>query len=155
MKSLKWLLILSFLIAPFTLAATKNVYAEGIDAAGYATAANKLVLTMGSAKMVHNGTTYLSAQPVANIEGRTFIPFSSIAKRYGYTISYDAQKKESIARNDKHELVFKIGSGFAYRDGVLTKLTARTFRTAISWFRFVRGARWRTARSRRTARRSR
>ncbi|NBD22724.1 copper amine oxidase N-terminal domain-containing protein [Paenibacillus glycinis] len=127
MKSLKWLLILSFLFVPFTHAATKNVYAEGLDAAGYATAANQLVLTMGSAKMVHNGTAYQSAQPVANIEGRTFIPFSSIAKRYGYAISYDAQKKESIARNDKHELVFKIGSGFAYRDGVLTKLTGAAY----------------------------
>ncbi|GGD55937.1 copper amine oxidase-like protein [Paenibacillus nasutitermitis] len=82
----------------------------------------KLVLVMGGAKMIHNDVTYQSAQPVTSNDGRTYIPFSSIAARYGYSITYDALKKESIAKSAQHELVFKAGSGFAIRDGVKTKL---------------------------------
>lgn len=82
---------------------------------------------MNSTQMIHNGAAYQSAQPVASIAGRTFIPFSSIAARYGYKISYDAVKKLSIAKSDRHELVFKIGSDVATRDGVQTKLTGAPY----------------------------
>ncbi|QHT60413.1 copper amine oxidase N-terminal domain-containing protein [Paenibacillus lycopersici] len=129
MKSLKWMLIVSFLLMSCMSTGAQNASAAGFAApidmsnANVANVTNRLDLTMGSANMVHNGAAYKSAQPVANIDGRTFIPFSSIAARYGYAISYDAKKKESTAKNDKHELVFKIGSGYAHRDGVLTQLT--------------------------------
>lgn len=125
MKSLKWLLILSFLLMPLTYGGLTTANAEGIDLAAAQT--DRLDLTMGSTDMVHNGMMYKSAQPVMNVNGRTFIPFSSIAARYGYKISYDAKTKESKAKNDTHELVFKMSSGFAYRDGVLTKLTGAPF----------------------------
>ncbi|QHW30311.1 copper amine oxidase N-terminal domain-containing protein [Paenibacillus rhizovicinus] len=142
MKSLKWMLLVSLFVMSITSAATKNTFAEGgivpvtttdttvTNGLGFPSAVtltNRLDLTMGSANMLHNGTAYKSAQPVVSINGRTFIPFSSIAARYGYKISYDAAKKESIAKSDQHELVFKMGSGFAYRDGVLTKLTGVPF----------------------------
>ncbi|SFI58566.1 Copper amine oxidase N-terminal domain-containing protein [Paenibacillus sp. UNC496MF] len=127
MKALKWLLIASFLILPFAYAASAPASAEGISTLEGTPVTDTLSLTMGSAAMVHNGQPYTSAQPVANMNGRTFIPFSSIAARYGYRISYDAQKKESVAKSDRHELVFKIGSGYAYRDGVLMKLTGAAY----------------------------
>ncbi|NBD27788.1 stalk domain-containing protein [Paenibacillus glycinis] len=127
MKSLKWLLIVSFLLLSFGYAVSNDASAEGVSPAGQTAATDKLVLTMGSANMVHNGSTYQSAQPVVSINGRTFIPFSSIAARYGYKISYDALKKESIAKSDTHQLVFKIGSDAATRDGVPTKLTGAAF----------------------------
>lgn len=77
--------------------------------------------------MLHNGSTYQSAQPVISLNGRTFLPFSSIAARYGYKISYNAKTKESIATGTQHTLVFKIGSDVATRDGVQTKLAGPTF----------------------------
>ncbi|WP_219836227.1 stalk domain-containing protein [Paenibacillus sp. R14(2021)] len=128
MKLLKWLLVVSFLLLPFTSAAASNLAsAEGLGQADPASATDKLVLTMGSTKMIHNGVTYTSAQPVAAIKGRTFIPFSSIAARYGYKISYDAKQKASIAKNDQHELVFKVGSAIATRDGVQVQLTGAAY----------------------------
>ncbi|MBM7564844.1 copper amine oxidase N-terminal domain-containing protein [Paenibacillus sacheonensis] len=123
MKLSKWLLVLSFLLLPFTSAVSDSASAEGLEPLAPPPATDTLVLKMLSAQMIHNGATYQSAQPVAAIDGRTYIPFSSIAARYGYKISYDAVKKESTAKSDRHELVFKIGSGFAVRDGVQTKLT--------------------------------
>ncbi|QHT59853.1 copper amine oxidase N-terminal domain-containing protein [Paenibacillus lycopersici] len=196
MKSLKWLLVLSFLLLPFTNAVTRadaagigqepstsaadTGAASGADAAsdtGTSTApgtdatpstgtspgisvpdttpgstpgtdvpgtgtpvtgtpgtgteaspaTDRLDLTIGSTTMLHNGTTYQSAQPVTSINGRTFLPFSSIAARYGYKTSYNALTKESSATSDKHTLVFKIGSDVATRDGVQTKLAGATF----------------------------
>ncbi|SFI38685.1 Copper amine oxidase N-terminal domain-containing protein [Paenibacillus sp. UNC496MF] len=128
MKSMKWLLAASFLLGSYSSAGLTGANAEGILAPAQPPAAtDRLDLTMGSAKMLHNGAVYQSAQPVASIAGRTFLPFSSIAARYGYKISYDAKKKESTASNDRHTLVFKIGSAVAYRDGAATKLTGAPY----------------------------
>ncbi|NBD24709.1 copper amine oxidase N-terminal domain-containing protein [Paenibacillus glycinis] len=129
MKLSKWLLVVSMFLLSIGLTESNpaSASAEGLAPLEPAAAADRLDLTMGSAKMIHNGVIYQSAQPVAAKEGRTYIPFSSIAARYGYAISYDAAKKESIAANDKHRLVFKIGSGFAARDGVQTKLAGAAY----------------------------
>lgn len=88
---------------------------------------DRLDLIIGSTAMLHNGKTYQSAQAAASVNGRTFLPFSSIAARYGYKISYNAKTKESIAAGEKHTLVFKIGSDVGIRDGVQTKLAGATF----------------------------
>ncbi|WP_219836412.1 stalk domain-containing protein [Paenibacillus sp. R14(2021)] len=119
MKSLKLMLMLSLLLLPFTNAVIQQASAES--------ASEQLVLKIGSTAMVHNGSPYKSAQPVTAINGTTFIPFSSIAARYGYTISYDPKKKESVAKNGTHELRFKISSGFAALDGVAVKLKGVPF----------------------------
>ncbi|AZN43284.1 copper amine oxidase N-terminal domain-containing protein [Paenibacillus albus] len=195
MKSLKWLLILSFLVLPIATTVSGDAYAAGTVSGGTTSATNtgtttssgttlipctstdpgttidpngattdpnattttdpsitpdpstttpgtgttpvpctnvpvqtdRLDLTIASTNMLHNGSVYQSAQPVTSLNGRTFLPFSSIAARYGYKISYNAKTKESIATGTQHTLVFKIGSDMATRDGVQTKLAGPTF----------------------------
>ncbi|SFS83594.1 stalk domain-containing protein [Paenibacillus sp. BC26] len=119
MKSLKWILILSFLIFPFS-----NLTSEVASAQG---ASDTLILQIGSNVMKHNGKSYKSSQPVTAVKDTTFIPFSSIASRYGYAISYDAKKKESIATGSSNVLRFKIGSMYAYRGGTPVKLTGKPY----------------------------
>ncbi|RAP76512.1 copper amine oxidase N-terminal domain-containing protein [Paenibacillus montanisoli] len=120
MKSLKWLLIVSFLLFPFA-----NF--TGASVAAAQGTAETLQLSIGSTVMKHNGQTYKSSQPVTVVNGASFIPFSSIAKRYGYTISYDAKRKESIATGSAGVLRFKIGSVYAYRGGTPVKLTGKPY----------------------------
>ncbi|WP_308639010.1 stalk domain-containing protein [Paenibacillus silvisoli] len=120
MKSLKWLLLVSFLLYPLsTFSGVTTASAEG--------ASDTLQLVIGSTAMKHNGQAYKTTQPVTAINGASFIPFSSVAARYGYTISYDAKKKESIATRDANVLRFKIGSLYAYRGGTPVKLTGKPY----------------------------
>lgn len=110
MKSLKWLLIFSLLFIPIASLSEEKASAAGI-------AADELVLKLKSNVMVHNGASFKSAQPLTLTQGTTFVAFSSIAQRYGYTISYDAKKKESIATSSKNVIRFKIGNVNVTKDG--------------------------------------
>ncbi|MBW7454477.1 stalk domain-containing protein [Paenibacillus sepulcri] len=114
-KSLKWLLILSFLIMPFA-----NVSNSTVSAAGEMS--DQLILQMNSKVMVHNGVTMNSVQPVTLQNGTTFIALSSISALYGYKVSYNAATKEVTAANDYHDLIFKIGSTIVYGDGLPVKI---------------------------------
>ncbi|MBW7473581.1 copper amine oxidase N-terminal domain-containing protein [Paenibacillus oenotherae] len=111
MKSLKWFLILSLLFIPIAGLSVERATAQG-------QMSDKLVVKMKSNVITHNGAAYKSPQPITVVKGTTFIPFKSIAERYGYTISYDAAKKESIAKSSKGEIRFKIGNKTLWKDGV-------------------------------------
>jgi len=113
-KSLKWILILSFLIMPFA-----NVSSSSVSAAGKMS--DQLVLMLNSKVMVHNGVTMNSVQPVTVQNGTSFIALSSISARYGYKVSYNAATKEITAVGNSHELIFKIGSTIIYGDGLPVK----------------------------------
>jgi PKD repeat protein len=110
MKSLKWLLIFSLLLAPFAGGLAKPASAEG-------GMTDTLVLTLRSNVMVHNGTVWKSLQPLTNYKGTGFAEFRAIAARYGYKVSYDVKTKQSIATSDKHELRFKPASAIVWKDG--------------------------------------
>ncbi|GGD70425.1 stalk domain-containing protein [Paenibacillus nasutitermitis] len=110
LKSLKWILILSFLVLPFANVAGSNVSAAG-------KMSDQLMLTLNSKTMVHNGVTMNSVQPVTVQNGTSFIALSSISARYGYTVSFNAATKEITAVGNSHELIFKIGSTIIYGDG--------------------------------------
>ncbi|MFC3253982.1 stalk domain-containing protein [Paenibacillus sepulcri] len=114
-KSIRWLLILSFLIMPFA-----NVSHSTVSAAEEMS--DTVILQMNSKVMVHNGVTMNSAQPVTVQNGTTFITLSSISALYGYKVSYNAATKEITAANDYHDLIFKIGSTIVYGDGLPVKI---------------------------------
>jgi len=103
MKSLKWLLVLSLLFAPMSGAISETASAEGA-------AANQLTVQLDSKTMIHNGTSYLSVQPLTLKNGSAFIAFRSVADRFGYKITYDAKTKESVATSSTQEIRLKAGS---------------------------------------------
>lgn len=114
MKSLKWLLIFSLLFIPIA-----SLSAEKASAVGGTS--DELILNLKNNVMVHNGASFKSVQPLTLTKGTTFVAFSSIAQRYGYTISYDAKKKESIATSSKNVIRFKIGNVNVWKDGTSVK----------------------------------
>ncbi|MCM3747272.1 stalk domain-containing protein [Paenibacillus pasadenensis] len=103
MKRLKWLLTVTLLALPL-LSGVASAPAEALGAS------NELVLTKNSKTMVLNGTAYTGAQPLTIKNGFSYGSFSSMAARYGYTISYDAKSKESIARSAGQEIRFRMNT---------------------------------------------
>ncbi len=101
MKPLKWLLMLSLLLLP--------VYGGSANASPL-DGAQTLVLTKNSTKMMINGAPYNAVQPLTISKDYSYAAFSSLAKLYGYQVSYDAKTKESIAISAKGEIRFKMNT---------------------------------------------
>ncbi|BBH21143.1 hypothetical protein Back11_24880 [Paenibacillus baekrokdamisoli] len=116
MKSLKWLLILSLFIIPLANVSERTASAAGVS--------DQLVLQVNSNVMVHNGAMWKSAQPLTAVKGSTFVALSAIAPRFGYVLSFDSVKKESIATSSTHVLRFKFGSTIVYIDNKPINVTA-------------------------------
>lgn len=103
MKSVKWLLVLSFLVFPFAF------QSERADAES-ASRTQTLLIKKNSKLMVLNGVNYTAAQPATIKDGIAYAAFSSLAARYGYQISYDPAAKQSVAKNNAGEIRFKVNS---------------------------------------------
>ncbi len=69
-----------------------------------------LVLQQDSTTVEYNGQLSIAAQPVTYAKGANFIPLSTVAKLYGYTVTYDAATKESVVSKDDVELRFLAGT---------------------------------------------
>ncbi|WP_274651783.1 stalk domain-containing protein [Paenibacillus humicola] len=120
MKSLKWLLMFSLLLAPFAGGHVKTASADG-------TPTDTLVLTLRSNVIVHNGVVWKSTQPLTIYNGTGFVEFRAISARYGYKVSYNPATKESIATSGEHELRFKPGSAIVEMDGTMVKASGATY----------------------------
>ena len=101
MKWLKWFLVLTLFTLPL-LGGFGRADAQG--------ASQTLILTKNSKTMLLNGTAYTAAQPFVMKNGVSYAPFSSLAARYGYQVSYDAASKQSIARSAAGEIRFRMNS---------------------------------------------
>lgn len=101
MKSLKWLLVLTLFTMPL-LGGMGRATAQG--------ASQTLVMTKNSKTMFLNGTAFTAAQPFVMKNGVSYAPFSSLAARYGFQVSYDAAAKQSIARSAAGEIRFKMNT---------------------------------------------
>ncbi|MFD0711022.1 stalk domain-containing protein [Paenibacillus sp. GCM10027626] len=125
MKSLKWLLMLSLLILPLGGSFSPTAFAEEIIT-------DKLELQLDSTAMVHNGWGFQTPQPATVKKGTTFVPFASLATRYGYKVTYDSKSKESIAINEqltgnKREIRFKLDSTLVKQGSNIVKAPAAPF----------------------------
>lgn len=119
MKALKWLLILSLFIIPMAKFSDQTALAAGVS--------DQLILTVNTNVMVHNGKIWKSAQPLTAVKGISFVALSGIAQRYGYTLTYDSAKKESIATSSSHVIRFKLGSAVAYMDNKPVQASAAAY----------------------------
>ncbi|MBJ6363993.1 stalk domain-containing protein [Paenibacillus sp. GCM10012307] len=98
-KQLAKVTIGSMLLAsPFT-----GVTAWG---AGGAEELNTLQFQQNNAAFQFNGQSSSAVQPVTYAQGANYIPLSTIAKLYGFQLSYDATSKESIAIKGDLEVRF-------------------------------------------------
>jgi PKD repeat protein len=119
MKFLKWLLILSLFIIPMAKFSDQTASAAVVS--------DHLVLTVNTNVMVYNGKVWKSAQPLTAMKGTSFVALSGIAPRYGYMLSYDSAKKESIATSSSHVIRFKLGSAIAYIDNKPVRAQAAAY----------------------------
>ena len=119
MKFLKWLLILSLFIIPMAKFSDQTASAAVVS--------DQLILTVNTNVMVYNGKIWKSAQPLTAVKGTSFVALSGIAPRYGYTLSYDSAKKESIATSSSHVIRFKLGSAIAYIDNKPVRVQAAAY----------------------------
>lgn len=69
-----------------------------------------LVLQQSSTTIEYNGQLSTAVQPVTYTKGANFIPLSTVAKLYGFTVSYDAETKESVVTKGDMELRFVAGT---------------------------------------------
>lgn len=75
-----------------------------------ASGTEKLILKKDSSIMLLNGQSIQAVQPVTLKKGVTYAPFSSLAKVYGFQVSYDSKTKESVAKNGDLEIRMKADS---------------------------------------------
>ena len=71
---------------------------------------NVLQLAKDSDLMLFNGEEIRAAQPVTYKDGAAYVPLNGIASVYGFTLYYDADTKEAVAKSHALELRFKAGS---------------------------------------------
>ncbi|WP_372632457.1 copper amine oxidase N-terminal domain-containing protein [Cohnella sp.] len=71
---------------------------------------NTILLNPNSASIQYNGQTSKAVQPVTYKDGTNYIPLSTFAGLYGYSVSYDAATKESVVSKDGAEIRFAAGT---------------------------------------------
>ncbi|GAA0373151.1 stalk domain-containing protein [Bacillus horti] len=71
---------------------------------------DKLIMRQDSKSMNFNGQTVQAAQPITLKNNMNYIPLASVAKLYGFEMTYQASTKESIAKSGDLEFRFKINS---------------------------------------------
>ncbi|XEC92875.1 stalk domain-containing protein [Paenibacillus tarimensis] len=119
-KSFMRLLIVTL----FSIAAFDALPVPVVDADA---ATDQLVLKKNSSEMIYNGQTIQAVQPTTFKDGVSYAPFSSIAKVYGFKVSYEAKTKESIARNDELEIRFTPNSANIKVNGKIVKSSGTVF----------------------------
>lgn len=79
-------------------------------AAQAAEASHMLALTAEKANMSHNGQELIADQPVVDKDNLAYIPLKSVALLYGFSVTYDADTKETVASKEELTLRFKAGA---------------------------------------------
>ncbi|WP_127530068.1 stalk domain-containing protein [Paenibacillus kobensis] len=146
MKKLKWLLLLSLLVAQVAVSQTA-VQAEGSDpnqapgtevadtsvpssvntpavptsitttSAQLAAPTDKITMNKNSKVILHNGVKTTAAQPLSFINGTSYIPLKAIAVEFGYKVGYIAATKQSTATKDGVELRFSPNNKTVLKNG--------------------------------------
>ncbi len=80
-----------------------------VHAEGSTDGQEKLILQQGSKRMIHNGTTVMSAQPLSAIKGVTYVAARSFMNEIYGTITYEAKSKQYVLSNGDNELRFTVG----------------------------------------------
>lgn len=73
-------------------------------------ASHVLALTANKAAMSHNGQELAADQPVVEKDNLAYIPLKSVALLYGFSVTYDAAAKETVASKEDMTLRFKAGA---------------------------------------------
>lgn len=74
-----------------------------------------------------NGVPTTSDESVTVIKGTTFVQFKTIAKLFGYQVSYDSGTKQSVASNGTHKIAFKQGESTVTVDGKKVNAGGKAF----------------------------
>jgi len=80
---------------------------------------NVLVLTKNKKEMLHNGNRIVAAQPYEFIKGKPYVALNGIAQPFGFTLSYDAAAKESIAVSESANIRLKWNSNRVTVNGAI------------------------------------
>ncbi|HAG00003.1 MAG TPA: copper amine oxidase [Paenibacillus lactis] len=91
---------------------------------GTETQGNKLVISTGSASYIFNGKPVAAAQKMMIRKGYSYVPVSTMAKLYGWGLSYDAKTKEAVVKGSEGEWRFKNGSSAIRKDGSTVRMDA-------------------------------
>ena len=83
-----------------------QLFAFGQTTSAAGSSSHSLNLTENSSSMNYNGQTIKANQPVTQKGDRAYVPLKSIAQLYGFSLSYDAETKETIAMKDSVTLRF-------------------------------------------------
>ncbi|GGF86865.1 copper amine oxidase N-terminal domain-containing protein [Paenibacillus abyssi] len=118
-SAIKWVLIASLVAVP--------TFGKPSQAAANGGSLDTLVLKKNSSVMLHNGQSVQAVQPVTFKNGSSYAPFKSIARVYGFTVSYEARTKESIARNGDLEIRFTPNSSNIKVNGEIVKSPGPVF----------------------------
>ncbi|HIW33077.1 MAG TPA: hypothetical protein IAA29_09855 [Candidatus Paenibacillus intestinavium] len=106
------------LVNPQVVSANSNLVTTG---------KNSVVFTMDSKKITFNNTNTTTDIPISVIKGVSYIQFKTIAKIYGFNVSYDAKTKSSIASIKNKKISFKQGSTNATLNGKNFKATGAPY----------------------------
>jgi len=88
---------------------------------------DRFQFTKNSTLIYVNGVPTASDEALTVVKGTTFVQFKTIAKLYGYQVSYDSNTKESIASNGSHKIAFKQGESTLTVDGKKINAGGKTF----------------------------
>jgi len=88
---------------------------------------DRFQFTKNSNLIYVNGVPTSSDEALKVEKGTTYVQFKSIAKLFGYKVSYDSQTKQSIASNGSHKIAFKQGESTITVDGKRTNAGGKAF----------------------------
>jgi len=78
---------------------------------------DRFQFTKNSNMIYVNGVPTTSDEAITVVKGTTFVQFKTIAKLFGYQVSYDSKTKQSVASNGSHKIAFKQGESTVTVDG--------------------------------------
>jgi len=91
------------------------------------TGKDKIVFTMDSKVITFNGTKSTTDVPISVVKGVSYIQFKTIAKLYGFNVSYDSSTKSSVASLKNNKISFKQDSSIVNFNGKNIKATGATY----------------------------
>ncbi|GAB6931000.1 hypothetical protein JCM10914A_49830 [Paenibacillus sp. JCM 10914] len=109
--------------------ATENTANEVKANNQVASGSKELILHFNSTKMVHDGVTYNSPQPMQVVKGVSYVPIRALVDRVGFNVKYDGKTKETIITKGSNELRFKTDSDKYTVNGVVKPMKGTSYQT--------------------------